>query len=338
MSDYIANINEYLPLSPLAINIGVTCLILQILFTILFNRRTNLLPQGPWTYLTMFSAHQVIALPLMIILTCVGFRDWYTNPPYETTTATHRIFAMSNPNDIPLAIGSGAILLWDIPTGFMSPPLRDPVMWVHHVGMFMVSATMSGLFCKWGNMIGYYYAPYFFGVIELSSIFLAYVDIFHPKYKYYYKWLNGQHTDMKSIKLQSVLCNINEVARILFAVSFLAFRGIYFPYVVFNNAIPDLKEAYNTPPDGVPMWTGYFLAGAMAVFALLQAYWAMLISRQIVKTLSGGDSDKKKKGKSIESATPNNKSKKELREESRAKAKAWHDQRIEARDNKEKAG
>lgn len=157
---------------------------------------------------------------------------------------------------------------------------------------------MSGLFCKWGNQIGYYYASYYFGVIELSSVFLTYVDMFHPKYKHYHKWLTAKHTDEKMISLQKVLNNLNEAARALFAVSFLVLRGLYFPYVSFRRAIPDLFEAYKAPPDGVPMWTGYFLIGSITLFACLQAYWGLLISKQVMKLLlgGGGSGGKEKKG------------------------------------------
>ena len=296
MAEILNNLADYLPLSPLATQIGVICLTVQIIFTILFDKRLKLVPEGPWTHLPLFSAHQVVALPLMIVLTYIGWRDWFfSNGNYEDATAVERIFGNSNPNDIPLAIGSGAILLWDIPTGFISPPLRDPIMWAHHIGMFMVASTMCGLFCKWGTQIGYYYAPYYFGVIELSSIFLAYVDIFHPKYKHYYAWLNGKHSDEKSIRLQKRLNDINEIARILFALSFLALRGLYFPYVSFMQAIPDLIVAYETPPDGVPIWTGYFLIIQIGLFACLQAYWGLLIARQVIKVVIGSDGKDKKK-------------------------------------------
>lgn len=291
-------LSEHLPLTPLAINVGVTCLIIQLTFTILFNKRTKLLPEGPWNHLTLLSAHQVVAFPLMIILTYYGFKDWFFDPnkeSFSTSTPIDRIFGESNPNDVPLSIGSGAILLWDIPIGFISPPLRDPIMYAHHIGMFLVASIMSGLFCKWENMIGYYYASYYFGVIELSSVFLSYVDIFHPKYKHYYKWLNAKHTDERSIMLQNILNSINEVARLLFAATFLIFRGLYFPYVTFRYAIPDLLVAYETPPDGVPLWTGNFLIVMMGLFAVLQAYWGLLISKQVVKVLGGGSDDKKKK-------------------------------------------
>lgn len=295
MNDSLANLSDYLPLSPLATRIGIICLIAQIALTILLNKRTGIVPDGPWTHLAAFTSHQLVALPLMIIMTYCGWRDWFFHYEAGAATAADRIFGYSNPNDTVLAIASGAILLWDIPMGFISPQLRDPIMWGHHFGMFMVSSTMCGTFCKGGNMIGYYYAPFYFGVIEMSSLFLTYVDIFHPKYKHYYNWLQDGKANEKPM---AKLCHdANEVARVLFAITFMLLRGIYFPYVSFRNAIPDLWEAYKTPPDGVPMWTGYFLAILISSFALLQAYWGLLISKQVMKLFTDDDDKKSGSGK-----------------------------------------
>lgn len=106
MNDVINNIADYLPLSPYATQIGVTCIIAQVTLTLLFRL---LLPNGPWTHLPAYTAHQVVALPLMIILTYIGWRDWFfdSDKDEEGATASDRIFGYSNPNDLPLAIGSG---------------------------------------------------------------------------------------------------------------------------------------------------------------------------------------------------------------------------------------
>ncbi|KAL9179435.1 hypothetical protein ACHAXT_008725 [Thalassiosira profunda] len=303
LADLGEGLSEHLPLTPFACQIGLLCAVAQILFTLMFHERTQILPAGPWTKLSLFSAHQVVALPAMLILTYAGWRDWFFDPARTdgdlNITAADRIFGYSHPEDFALAFGSGAILLWDIPMGFISPPLRDPIMWAHHLGMFLVAATMSGAFCKHGNFIGYWYSSFYFGVIESSSVFLGFVDVFHPKYQHYYRWLNAEHADEKSKALQKIVHSANEVARMLFAVTFLALRTIYFPYVTFRLAIPDLIEAYEYPPDGVPLWTGYFLVGMMSLFACLQAYWGLLIAKQVKKALvgGGGGKDEKKKTK-----------------------------------------
>eukprot|EP00985_Skeletonema_marinoi_P018532 scaffold10388_cov115-Skeletonema_marinoi.AAC.2 len=207
---------HYLPLTPIAVLIGVTCLVAQIFLTLLLDKR--IFPrkwQGPWNDLPGLTAHQLIAFPLMCILTYYGMRDWFYNPDKEVgnETSYDRVFGETNLSDIPLAIGSGAILIWDTPTSLLVPALQDPLMLFHHVGMFLVAATMSGAFSG-GKMIGYYYACYYFGVIEISSIPLTYVDVFHPKYKYYFEWLNHKkNVNRPVMKAPSLICGMRTMMK-----------------------------------------------------------------------------------------------------------------------------
>jgi hypothetical protein len=285
LSDGSANnmISDYSPLSPLATQVGLACVIVQVTFTLIF----GLLPAGPWTGLRAFSAHKVVTLPAMILLTYLGVRDWFflNENKHAVDTAYDRIFGMSNPSDVPLAYGIGAMLLWDIPISILSPPMRDPFMLVHHVAMFLVAYTMSGGFCADRNMIGYYYAPFYFGVIEFSSIPLTYVNVFHPKVVHYHEWtVKEQSSDMLE-SLRLLVIKVNAFARVSFAASFLALRGVYFPYVSFAMTLPDLIVAYRNPPPGVPMWTGYFLISSIALFSCLQAYWGVLVAKQVLRTI-----------------------------------------------------
>jgi hypothetical protein len=274
-------ISDYSPLSPLATHIGLACVIVQVTFTLL----AKILPKGPWTHLPAFTAHKVVTLPAMILLTYIGAKDWFFVDRNPIVTAIDRIFVLSNPDDFPLAYGIGAMLMWDIPVSVLSPPMRDPFMLAHHVGMFFVAYTMSGGFCRDGNMIGYYYAPFYFGVIEFSSIPLTYVNVFHPKVVHYHEWSTREHSDGRMASLQRLVKKTNGMARVSFAASFLALRGLYFPYVSFRFCLPDLIAAYKDPPDGVPMWTGYFLMSSIALFSCLQFYWGVLVAKQVVKTI-----------------------------------------------------
>ena len=67
------------------------------------------------------------------------------------------------------------MLLWDIPVGIMSDGMGDPIMHLHHIGFFVVATIALGVFSH-GVPVGSAYAPFFFGVIELSSIPLVIVD------------------------------------------------------------------------------------------------------------------------------------------------------------------
>ena len=66
-------------------------------------------------------------------------------------------------------------MLWDIPCSVFIPSMKDNVMLAHHLGMALVAGAVST------TGTGSYYALFFFGVIEISSIPLTLVDIFHPK-------------------------------------------------------------------------------------------------------------------------------------------------------------
>ncbi|KAL3772454.1 hypothetical protein ACHAW5_007309 [Stephanodiscus triporus] len=280
-------ISDYSPLPPLATQVGLACVIVQVAFTLLFDRRAKILPDGPWTHLAAFTAHKVVTLPAMMMLTYCGVRDWFffDRDKYAVVTAADRVFGLSNPDDVPLAYGIGAMLMWDIPISILSPPMRDPFMLAHHVGMFLAAYTMSGGFCEGGRMIGYYYAPFYFGVIELSSVPLTYVNVFHPKVVHYHEWTRAEQSNERMASLQRFVKKMNEMARLSFAASFLALRGLYFPYVSFRLCLPDMIAAYKNPPDGVPMWTGYFLVICIALFSCLQAYWGVLVAKQVVKTI-----------------------------------------------------
>ena len=284
--------SKTLNLSSLATQIGLFCLVTQLFLTFVFDKRTNLLPYGPYSTLPGFTAHQAVATPFMVLLSYYGWKEWeYDYSQYNATSSHEKLFASSNPNDFLLAYGTGAILLWDIPVGIFVPSMRDGIMFAHHIGMFAVAAVMSGM-CSQGQMVGYYYVPFYFGVIETSSVFLVFVDQFHPKRKEWSDWLNCEEN--KNRGLVKFIHQINEICRVFFALSFIILRGIYFPYTSFFHCIPDIWKAYDNRPGEVPMWTGYFLIGALVLFSCLQSYWGLLVARQIKKALLGDDKNKKK--------------------------------------------
>ena len=67
-----------------------------------------------------------------------------------------------------------------------------------------------------------YYTTFFLGVIEISSIPLVIVDVFHPKHF------------QDQLATSAFYDALNSNARILFAVAFLAVRAVYFPVVIFR--------------------------------------------------------------------------------------------------------
>ena len=70
-------------------------------------------------------------------------------------------------------------------------------------------------------------------------------------------------------------------------------RVLYFPYVVVTGVLPEsLSVAQERPEIATPVYTIMVMS---LLFTVLQLYWGSLVIKQIVKALSGGGDDKKKK-------------------------------------------
>jgi len=172
----------------------------------------------------------------------------------------------------------GMQLAWDIPTLLFVPSLWSPLIsWperkrqrsgVHHVGMTAV-ALVSLL-----STFGQYHLPFFTGVVELSSIPLAVVDIFHPS-KF------GAYAE-RSVCLGA----LNLACRLCFVLSFVLIRNVMFPAIVAFQGVPDLVHLLLSGEDDWPAPT----AGLVVAigFTGLQLHWGLLLVKQLAKMLKGG--------------------------------------------------
>jgi hypothetical protein len=271
---------------PLVLKSGFLCLGIQL---VLHAVCEYVLPSGPWTKLPSFTAHQVLALPLMTYVSYQGCNLWFSST--EPASAEGRITDLFQEGVELAEVVFGFLLYWDIPVSIATPAKQDTLMLAHHIGMLFVAGVVMGNFCASSESRGSYYAPFFLGVIESSTIPLCYVDVFHKKYKYWYNYMN----DNKDNTLGKVLAGINDVSRVCFALIFLAFRFFYFPYVAFGNCLQDFWLMANQESDSALL--GIFVA--CLLFTGLQLYWGFLIIGQLRKALglssSSGESDKKNK-------------------------------------------
>lgn len=267
----------------LAICVGTICLFLQGLLTLLF---AKLLPDGWWRRQPGFLAHQVIALPFMCVVAYIGTAAWFS-PDREFGTAETRVYGREQSSEVLCSLLFGALVLWDIPLTFL-PTIYSHASMGHHVGLAALTLLSLTPFLQ-------YYVPFFAGVIEISSIPLQAVDFFHPKH----------FADV--LPLHPALGTLNHVCRGLFILSFIALRTVWFPYVIFAQAIPDLISLIPTRPDtsGV-VWLLVAIAFALG-FTALQFYWSVLLFKQVAKALKGGGGggeDKSEEHKQVTSATP----------------------------------
>lgn len=247
------------------IGVGLVMLVGQIVLTLFF---THVTKSGPWHAEPGFTAHQLVYFPLAVYTAYVGCVHWFGELP---ATPAARVLAL-NAAGLHLAqLSIAELVLWDIPTGFAVKALRDPIMVAHHVG-FVITAYAVTQTCN------SYYALMFFGVVEFSSVFLAFADVFHPKHAAYAAWL----------ETAPALKAVNEVVRVCFVLSYMAVRGFYFPYVVWGCYVPDMLALLALPPSqrgghtDAELWLPFFLGSA---FSVLQLYWGFLLVKQLKKML-----------------------------------------------------
>jgi hypothetical protein len=257
-------------LTPLALQMGIIGLVAQCILVLAF---MFVLPEGPWTRMPGYTAHQAVCLPFMIYLVVEGVKGWcFPSDEMKALEGLAYDRVMSeHPIGTRLAdVVTGMLLLWDLPSTFATRDLWDPLMILHHIGMVFIAHAMV-------NIIGGYYATCFLGFIELSTLPLCIADVFHPKNKPWFEY----------IKTSKILMAINEVVRVAFAVLFLTIRAIYFPYVVFCWVIPDLLHVASLddtdrPPHTTPVKLYAIIASAV-LFSCLQIHWGSLVLKQALK-------------------------------------------------------
>ena len=268
--------------TPFAVLTGACCAVVQVGAYLLLV--TNFFGKGPWSIMPSFTAHQIVVIPVLFYLSIQGLRDFnireVLGATATTTTAVERVTSPMHGHFSEFVLGM--MFFWDIPTGLCTPALREVPMILHHIGMFMTAAISMGILSN-GVPIFAYYAPFYFGIVEISSIPLIIVDIFHPKHKAWNMYLNSNERSGWIMKL-------NDTARPLFALLFILVRMVAFPYISIMGVLRDALHVTSLPLEqrnNVPNLPLYIIAFLNVAFSCLQFYWGTLLIRQIIKLLKG---------------------------------------------------
>jgi TLC domain len=266
--------------TPFAIQVGISCAIGQIIFYLVF--ATNVLGvTGPWTKMPSFTSHQIVVIPVLTYLSIQGLREFDMRGIGEMASAVDRLTSTPYHSHFSEFV-LGMMFFWDIPTGLCTSALRDLPMVLHHIGMFTTAAISMGALSHGIPIFGFY-APFYFGLIEISSLPLIAVDIFHPKHKAWNAYLTSSERPRWVMKL-------NEISRPLFAFLFIVLRTIAFPYVSVMGVLKDVIYVTSLPLDqrnNVPNLPLYIMAFLNVSFSCLQLYWGTLLVRQIIKLVRG---------------------------------------------------
>lgn len=218
-------------------------------------------------------AHYVPFLIAFIWMAYYGAYLWFfdetmNDPTFDKIWGYH-------PKSELITVSMLAIQSYDTPISIIVPDLRAFTFVMHHA----VVLSLSILCLRYRAF--YYYAVYFLGVIELSSPWLAIVDA------------------MRDFpKLGERFPAINEVARVIFAVTFFAVRVVgWVPVSIgfWRDALSLLQE--DAAMHTMPKWVPVFWLTTHAGLTCLQAWWASLILRAVYAMLTGDEEYRKNEAK-----------------------------------------
>jgi TLC domain len=170
-----------------------------------------------------------------------------------------------------LTVVNLAYQLWDFAISLTIPEHCTAIMLTHHV----VAATVSfsGVY---NYMLGYY-AAFFLGISEVSSIYLVSMDL-----SKYFEPLPGTWFDFYVLHW----------TKPLFAITFIYYRVILWWPVskrLFDDvrAVTSSGQAEALRPGRT--WILYLWLGLNLPMGILQLYWVTIILAKAYATLSGGD-------------------------------------------------
>lgn len=212
------------------------------------------------------TAHSVIATLFCIFVTAFGCIGWWgTAPPL---TAVARVLDPVASVRWLGAFGFGVIGLWDIATCFAVAELRKPSFLIHHFAMAAVA------FC--GLLLPSWYAFFFLGVVELSSIPLCIYEGLARAYDIASS--EDECAPDRCEQLMKVRDGLQGIATLLFVVV----RLYLFTKVTFFDFWPDARSVLPSMGAGAAKSTVRFLMVSSASFVALQFFWFGQIIQQIV--------------------------------------------------------
>eukprot|EP00930_Biecheleria_cincta_P005272 TRINITY_DN106198_c0_g1_i1.p1 TRINITY_DN106198_c0_g1~~TRINITY_DN106198_c0_g1_i1.p1 ORF type:complete len:262 (-),score=24.47 TRINITY_DN106198_c0_g1_i1:125-910(-) len=212
------------------------------------------------------AAQKLVCFPLMVLVVVAGCKGW-VSAQGSSSGLSHadRLHGFDQGGCLTAQLGI-AVGLWDFPTYITTPSLRTPVMLAHHATTLALQVLMIG--CSFLQ----HYGSFFFGVTELSTLPLLFVDLFRP-----------EHFPALADRYPSLTL----VLRGSFALLFLSVRVCYWPVVLMRVWADLLWELNHGAPTSIsPSLIWAILAGSTFLTAL-QFFWGYKILQQIAKMVSG---------------------------------------------------
>jgi len=215
------------------------------------------------------AAHQLVALVPFCYAAYHGTLLWLFDEDIRSMHAgdyTGRLY-MRHEGSWALTRFMVGFQMYDLMSTALEPSLRKAEHLAHHSCTLLTAmggAAFNGPYFP-------YYSAFFFGFTELSSVPLAFVDLFR-----------------QLPTLAKQFPAMNELVRTVFALTFLFVRVGWFPWVMLSRWWPDLMAAWAANDIRCPMHTYWWMAFSSTFLTFLQLFWGYKILRVVLKGNLGG--------------------------------------------------
>ena len=198
--------------------------------------------------LSDIAAHVVPQALAFLVLALLGCDAWRSM--YMEVGTTPGVYATAHANGIRCCVLQIPLQLYELMCALRVKRLRGKAgeMVVHHA----LSLLLASLAVR--KSISFFYGTYFFGVSELSSLPLVFMDLFKM---------------FPDVKKRYPLSN--ELIRPFFCVCFLVLRTFYWPYVSYHFWSASVTH---WPADQVEVLV---FCAVNLLLSALQAFWTYLI-------------------------------------------------------------
>jgi hypothetical protein len=213
------------------------------------------------------AGHDMVCIVLFVYLAAFGGMCWFGDADWKDLSIYDRVYG-NFPAMRHMSLAMFAGQWFDLISSSVIKELRRP----EHIGHHAAAGFLVYLGLSYGEHgFLFYYAAFFIGCTEISSIPLTFVGIFR-----------------RSKPLQEAFGTFNEINRVTFAMLFLVIRCVYWPYVAYDFWVSTLfvfRKAHHTPD-----WVFFVWWFFNAALTLLQFYWGSLVIKGVIKKLRGDKS------------------------------------------------
>jgi len=227
-------------------------------------------PHGPWMEMPGFTAHRIISFATMAYVCYVGGCAWLYPDAELLAASSSALTRLQHAHPVGEHLAQvllGLNVVWDIPCGFLIRSLRERsnarLMLIHH--LLVVLLAYLALLPRFQ-----YYVVVFFGLMEASSAPLALMDLCHPRNVEWAAYARSH----------ALVGAANNASRVVFGVSFLLTRALYFPFVMLSSVLPDLLTLLGMAAPPASKLGLAAILGSSLFLTGLQLHWAGLILRQ----------------------------------------------------------